>query len=124
MLSQALGKMILPCANSMAANNVIVPLRLQSCVSVFSRPGNRRQTLLRPVECLNLTLFIARQHQRVLGRVEVQTDDIDQFCGGQWVVRDLERSTRCGISRLSRQIGCTVALLTPSLRPSFAPNTA
>ena len=51
-----------------------------ACVVVrqwFPSAGEEGQALLHPVEGLNLTLLMAGQHPRVLGRVEVQPDDID-----------------------------------------------
>ena len=50
-----------------------------------------RQSRLRAVQCLDLRLLIAAQHQRVLGRIEVQTDDVLELVDEAWVVGELER---------------------------------
>ena len=63
---------------------VVVRQRLQSA-------GEQRQALLRPVECLNLALFVAGKHQSVFRRIEVQADHIDQLLGELRIVRDFER---------------------------------
>jgi hypothetical protein len=39
---------------------------------------------------LNLTLLVGAQHQRVFGRVEIQTDDVFQFLCEGCIVADLE----------------------------------
>ena len=49
-----------------------------------------RQPWLRAVERLDLRLLVDRQHQRVLGRIDVETDDILDFGGELRVVRQLE----------------------------------
>jgi hypothetical protein len=41
----------------------------------------RGQAWLRAVECLDLTLFVDRRDDRVLGRVDIQPDDRPQFRG-------------------------------------------
>jgi hypothetical protein len=48
------------------------------------------------VQSLNLALLVHAQHQRVLGRVQVQTDDVLQFLGERWVVADLEVTRKGG----------------------------
>jgi len=53
--------------------------------------GEQGETLLCPIEGLNRARLITRQHQRVLGRVEVQTHDIDELFDEPGIVRDLER---------------------------------
>src|SRR5215218_3778911 len=49
-----------------------------------------RQALLRTIESLNLALFIDAQHERMLRRIEIETDDIDDFLGEVRIVRKLE----------------------------------
>lgn len=51
---------------------VVVGQRLQSA-------GEHRQAFLRAVQSLNLALFIARQHQRTVRRIEIQPHDVEQF---------------------------------------------
>ena len=42
-------------------------------------PALERQTGLRAIQRLNLTLFIAAQHDRVLGRRQVNADHVGEF---------------------------------------------
>src|ERR1035441_9041496 len=50
----------------------------------------QRQAGLGTVQSLNLALLVGAQHQRVLRRVEVQTDDVFQFLRERRIVADLE----------------------------------
>jgi len=52
--------------------------------------GLQRQTRLRAVERLNLALLIDRQHHRVGGWIEIETDDVGQFLGEARIIRPLE----------------------------------
>lgn len=53
--------------------------------------GKHRQTFLRAISCLDRTLFVDRQHQGLIGRIEIEPHDIDHFIGKVRIVRDLER---------------------------------
>ena len=55
-----------------------------------SAPGLHRQTRLGAIQRLYLTLLIATQHQRMLGRGHVQTDDVFEFLDEVGVARHLE----------------------------------
>ena len=51
----------------------------------------QRQAGLSTVQSLNLALLVGAQHQGVLWRIEVQTDDIFQLLRERGIVADLER---------------------------------
>lgn len=53
-------------------------------------PRKHRQAFLAAVEGLDLALLIARQHQRMLGRAQIQAHHIDQLLGKLRIVRDFE----------------------------------
>ena len=46
---------------------------------------------LRPIKRLDLGFFIHTQHQRFVGRVEIQPNDVAHFVDEQRVLRELER---------------------------------
>lgn len=50
----------------------------------------RRQAGLRAIQCLNLTLFIAAQHQRMLRRTQIQSDDVFELRDEIQIRRHLE----------------------------------
>jgi hypothetical protein len=50
----------------------------------------RRQAGLRAIQCLNLTLFIAAQHQRMLRRTQIQPDDVFELRDEIQITRHLE----------------------------------
>ncbi len=52
--------------------------------------GLHRQTRLGAIEGLHLALLIATQHQRMLGRRHIQTDDVFELLGKLGVTRHLE----------------------------------
>ncbi len=76
---------------------VVMRQRLESA-------GEQRQALLRPVEGLDLTLLIARQRQRVLGRIEVQPTTSTRLSANRGSFETLNDFTRCGFSPLLRQM--------------------
>src|SRR4051812_12452643 len=53
-------------------------------------PLLQRQSWLRPIQRLNLALFIDAQHDGVLGRAEVEADNGLQFLGKLRIFADLE----------------------------------
>jgi hypothetical protein len=65
-----------------------------------------------PVQRLDLALLVDADHDRVLWRVEIQTDDIADLRFQLRVVENLNVSTRCGCRPQSRQIRATSAKLT------------
>ena len=75
--------------------------------------GLHRQARLGAVERLDLALLVDAQHQRLLGRVEVQPDDVGQLLGEARVVGELERSHPVRLRPCASQMRCTVAGLTP-----------
>lgn len=52
--------------------------------------GEQWQAFLRAVQRLNLALLITRENQRMLRRIEIQPDDVDQFLREPRIVRDFE----------------------------------
>jgi hypothetical protein len=50
----------------------------------------QRQAGLSTIQSLNLALLVGTQHQRMLRRVEVQTDNVFQFLGELRIVDDFE----------------------------------
>jgi hypothetical protein len=52
--------------------------------------GLHRQAGLGPVKRLNLRLFVDREHDRVLGRIDVQPDDVRALGGKVGIARALE----------------------------------
>src|SRR6266853_2822710 len=59
--------------------------------SALGLPRTHRQQRRRPIQCLNLTLFIDRQEQRASGWIEIQPDDVAHFVDEQRIFRELER---------------------------------
>jgi hypothetical protein len=60
----------------------------------------QRQAGLGPIQGLNLALLVHAQHQRVFGRIQVQTNDVFQFLGEGGIVADLKMSGRLKIDNL------------------------
>lgn len=56
--------------------------------------GLHRQARLRTVQCLNLTLLVAREHQRVLGRIQIERHHLDELVLEAWIARQLEAATQ------------------------------
>src|SRR5208283_3131771 len=51
----------------------------------------KRQAGLRAFQRLALTLLVAAQHQRPLGRLEIESDHVPKLLLESWIVRQLER---------------------------------
>ena len=83
--------MILPSRHFDARKQCRRPVSLVIVRECAKSSGKHRQTLLRAVESLNLALFVARNHQRMFRRIQIQSDHIDQFFDESRIVRDLER---------------------------------
>ena len=56
-----------------------------------------RQARLGAVKRLNLALFVNRQHQRVVRRIEIKPNDIVHFLCKLRIVRELERAREMGL---------------------------
>ena len=65
---------------------------------------HHRQHRLGPVQRLDLGLLVDPQHDRALGRVEVQPDDVGTFSTNSGSLDSLNVSARCGLSSNARQI--------------------
>src|SRR5438093_13575042 len=52
--------------------------------------GTERQHRLGAIQCLDLTLLVDAQHQRLVGRVEIETDDVADFGSKLGVAAQLE----------------------------------
>ena len=72
-----------------------------------------RQRGLGAIERLDLGLLIHAQHDCLLGRIEVETDDVDELLLKRLSFDSLNVLTRCGFRPLADQISWTVAGLTP-----------
>lgn len=76
--------------------------------------GKHGQTLLRAVQCLNLTLFVARKKKHMLRWVQIQTDNIDQLLNKLRVAGHLE----C-FDRLAASIRFSGPILSSRILPSL-----
>ena len=65
---------------------------------------HHRERRLRPGQRLDLGLLVHAQHDRGLGRVQVQPDDVVDLVHEQRVVGQLEPVRPCGLSSNARQI--------------------
>jgi hypothetical protein len=54
-------------------------------------------TWLRPVESLNLTLLVGTQHQELVGRIEIEPNNILQLLDEVFVAADLEGFDQVGL---------------------------
>ena len=59
--------------------------------ALLSDPGHHRKRRLRTRECLHLAVLVDAQHDRGLGRVQVQADDVVDLLHEQRVGGQLER---------------------------------
>ena len=83
-----------------------------------------RQQRVRAVERLDLRLLIDAQHQRMVGRVELEADDVAHPCSGQgqalvdeqWSCDSLNLSARCGCRPKARQMRPTLEVEMPLCR--------
>ena len=57
----------------------------------------QRQSRLRALQGLNLTLLVDAKHQRLVGRVHVEADDIGEFFDEPPIPRNLERLDAMGL---------------------------
>ena len=55
-----------------------------------------RQTRLGTIKCLNLALLIDRQDNGVVGRIDIEADDLMQFGSKLRIVGELELADPCG----------------------------
>src|SRR5690554_5698515 len=60
-------------------------------------PGPQLQFWLGTIQSLNLRLFVNRQNQSIIGRVQIQTHHIKNLVGKVWIVADLERFQTVGL---------------------------
>ena len=91
--------------------------RAVALVVMRHRPASaalHRQPRLRSVECLYLRLLIDRQHQRVLGRIYIEADDILNFGGEVRVVRQLEGSYSMRLQAVRRPDPLHTTMTNPS----------
>lgn len=72
--------------------NVIV----DDSLDVTEAHGQHR---LRPVQSLNLALFIDAQHQSMIGRIQIQTRDIAHFFDEERIVGKFETASAMGLQR-------------------------
>jgi len=84
-----------------------MPLVIVSVALNLTRP--QLQFGLGAIQSLDLRLFVNGQHQSVIQRVQVQTDNIKNLLSKVWIVADLERFQAMGL-----QICCTCQQVTPA----------
>ena len=60
-----------------------------------------RQTLLRAIERLNLALLVSADDQCMLGRIDIQADNVHELLSEPRVVRELERLRAMGLQAIS-----------------------
>ena len=77
----------------------------------LARPHGQQR--LRPIERLDLTLFVHAQHQRPIRRVQVQAHDVADLLDKSGSFESLNVSVRCGCRANARQMRCTVLRLRP-----------
>ena len=80
-------------------------------------PPLQGQAGLGTIQSLNLALLVHAQHQRVLGRIQVQADDVFQFLGKMRIVADLEGFDPMRFQPWARQMRRTLASLMPTAEP-------
>jgi hypothetical protein len=56
-----------------------------------------RQSRLRAVERLNLALLIDREHHGMIGRIDVEADNLPEFAGELRSLDSLNWRTKCGL---------------------------
>src|SRR5207249_7549597 len=54
-------------------------------------PGSHRQQWLRAIERLDLGFFVDAKDERVLGRIQVEPDNVPDFVDEERIARELER---------------------------------
>jgi hypothetical protein len=64
----------------------------------------QRQSGLYPFKRLTLALLIAAEHQRTVGRIQIQPDDIPELLLELRIAGDFEGDTRWGFRSFRRQI--------------------
>jgi hypothetical protein len=79
-----------PSSTSKAANSVVTPVTEVVVGHGAGLARLERQPRLGGVERLDLGLLVDREHDRVLGRVDVQTDDVLELGGELGIRRALE----------------------------------
>ena len=79
-----------PVATLKAAYRFAGPCRLEVVGAARDLSGPQREHRMGPVERLDLRLLVDREHQRVVGRVEVEPDDVDDFLGELRIPTELE----------------------------------
>ena len=76
--------------------------------------GPQREHRMGPVERLDLRLLVDREHQRVVGRVEVEPDDVDDVLGELRIPTAREGLSRCGLRSAACQTCRTCHCVTPA----------
>ena len=76
-------------------------------------PLLERQTRLRAIQRLNLTLLIDAQHQGVFGWIQVKADNVVEFLGKAGIVAEFKGFLRCGFKPCACQMRRTLAALMP-----------
>ena len=82
------------------------------------------QHWLAAVERLELSLLVDTLHERVVGRIHVQPDDVPTFSISCGSLESLKVSVRCGCKPTARRIRCTVGRVSPLADASSGPSSA
>ena len=73
-------------------------------VAPLSLPERERQERLGTVERLHLALLVEAQHQGMIGRAHIETDNVAHLSMNSGSVDSLKVSVRCGCSPKARQM--------------------
>jgi len=111
-----------PSSTSRAANNVVVPWLYHRGSSSRNGPRFIGKPGLGCGRAPGLRLLVDRQHQRVLGRVDIEARRHPEPCAKlRSRSTSLKLRTRCGFSPCAAQVRCTAAMADPGgLSPSPA----
>ena len=71
----------------------------------------QRQSRLGAIERLDLALFVDREHQRLVRRIEVKADNVLNFFTEFWVIGELEAARQMRLEPMRRQMRCTLEWL-------------
>ena len=90
----------------------------------FRNAWTHRKDRLRAVQRLYLGLLIDAEHDRILRRRHIQSDDVTRLLDEKWISRKLERFAAAQLSPNVRHIREIVACESPSPQPFRAYSNA
>jgi hypothetical protein len=83
----------------------------------FNLPGAQLQFWLGTIQSLNLRLFVNRQNQGIIGRVQVQAHHIKNLLGKVWIVADLEHFQTVKLQICGLPAGYAISRMRPWVEP-------